>query len=200
MLFGEHIYLYTYIVYTYIYMYIYIYIHIYIIAYIYIYSYIRYIVPTKIAGWHQRGMRRQRLTVAKNIPATKYSSKLSLLVVTSDEEAFWRGWLDELRGLQQWFLTLLVVLNPTGFIYTFIEPFVVAKIKCVSWILFIYFLLLKISYCRSPETDSPNPWGLIEHRLRTTGLLLIQKNKYVSNKIKIRLRNCLWIFQWHKYI
>ena len=35
-------------------------------------------------------------------------------------------------SLHPWFLTLLEVLNPTRSIHAFIEPFVVAKIKCVS--------------------------------------------------------------------
>ena len=65
------------------------------------------------------------------------------------------------------FLTLLEVLNPTSFSHALIEPFVMGKIKCVSG---IFFLLLKISCRRTPETDSPNPWGLIEPRLRIPGL------------------------------
>ena len=69
--------------------------------------------------------------------------------------------------LEQWFLTLLEVLNPSSSIHAFIEPFVVAKIKCVSWIL---FLLFKISCRRTSKTDSSNPWGSIEPRLRTTDL------------------------------
>src|SRR6218665_3551806 len=28
--------------------------------------------------------------------------------------------------------------------------------------------------CRSPEADSPNPWGSVEHRLRTTALAYLQ--------------------------
>ena len=47
--------------------------------------------------------------------------------------------------LIQWLLTLMKVLYPTSSIHEFIEPFVVAKLKCVSWILFILFLLLEIS-------------------------------------------------------
>ena len=62
------------------------------------------------------------------------------------------------------------MLNPTSSILAFIEPFVDAEIKCVSWILFFLLLLLKISCRRTPETDSPNPWGSIEPRLRTTAL------------------------------
>ena len=42
------------------------------------------------------------------------------------------------RSILLWFLTLLEVLNPTSSIHIFIEPFVVAKIKFVSWILFIF--------------------------------------------------------------
>ena len=37
-----------------------------------------------------------------------------------------------IQGLYQWFLTLLEVLNPTCSIHAFLEPFVVAIIKCVS--------------------------------------------------------------------
>ena len=51
-----------------------------------------------------------------------------------------------------------------------IEPFVVGKIKCVTWIVFILSLLLRISYCRTAETHSPNPWGSIEPRIKTTEL------------------------------
>ena len=80
---------------------------------------------------------------------------------------------------------LLEVLNPTSFIHALIEPFVVGKIKCVSGIFFL-ILLLKISCRRKPETDSPNPWGSIEHRLKTTGLneevTSNLKNECVSNK------------------
>ena len=74
----------------------------------------------------------------------------------------------------QWFLTLVEVLNPTSSIHAFIEPFVVAKIKCESWILFFLLLLLKISCRRTPETDSPNTWGSIE-----TSIFIIQFTPYV---------------------
>jgi len=62
--------------------------------------------------------------------------------------------------VHQWFSTSL---NPASSIHAFIEPFVVAKIKSMSWILLL--LLLKISCRRTPETDSPNPWGSIGPRL-----------------------------------
>ena len=42
------------------------------------------------------------------------------------------------KTLVQWFLTLLEVPNPTSSIHAIIGPFVVGKIKCVSWILFFY--------------------------------------------------------------
>ena len=82
----------------------------------------------------------------------------------------WKSGFSLLFHLTQWFLTLLEVLNPTSSMLAFIEPFVVAKIKCVSWILFYLISLLKISYRRTPETDSSNPWRSIEPRLRTTDL------------------------------
>ena len=68
--------------------------------------------------------------------------------------------------LEQWFLTLLEVLNPSSSIHAFIEPFVVGKIKCVLWILFFLLLLRKISCRRIPEIDSPNLLDSIEPRLR----------------------------------
>ena len=36
--------------------------------------------------------------------------------------------------------------------------------------LFILFLVLKIRFCRTPETNLPNPWSAIEPSLRTTAL------------------------------
>ena len=71
---------------------------------------------------------------------------------------------------RQWFFILLEVLNPTSSIHAFIEPFVVAKIKCVSRIFFVLLLLLKISCRQTCETDSPNPWGSIKPRLSTTAV------------------------------
>ena len=63
---------------------------------------------------------------------------------------------------------LLEVLNPTISIHAFIEPFVVAIIKCV--VNSICFYCSKSLNRRTLETDSPKPWGLIEPRLRTTAL------------------------------
>ena len=37
----------------------------------------------------------------------------------------------EARGLDQWFLNLLEVPNPTSSIHAFIEPFIIGNIKCV---------------------------------------------------------------------
>ena len=75
------------------------------------------------------------------------------------------------RVSSQWISTLLEVLNPTSSIYASIEPFVMAKIKCMSWIFHIfYFHCSKSLNLRTPKTDTPNPWGSIEPRLRTTGL------------------------------
>ena len=60
----------------------------------------------------------------------------------------------------------------------------VEKIKFVSWVLFFILLLLKISCRRTPETDSSNHWGSIEHKLRTTDL---HCSKKISNKTGLNL-------------
>ena len=44
--------------------------------------------------------------------------------------------------LDQWFLTVLEVLNPVSFISTFTEPFVIEKIKYDFFKTLIYILLV----------------------------------------------------------
>ena len=50
-----------------------------------------------------------------------------------------------------WFLTLLEVLNPTNSIHALIEPSVVGKIKCVSWIVLWHLHIFYV--CRSIENN-----------------------------------------------
>ena len=68
-----------------------------------------------------------------------------------------------LLRVEQWFLTLFEVLNPTSSIHAFIKPFVVGKIKCVSWVLFFFTFIAQ-------NLLPPNPWSSIEPKLRTTAL------------------------------
>ena len=63
-------------------------------------------------------------------------------------------------------LTLLEVLNPTSSIHAFIKPFVVVALFSNSP---IYRISAQTSGV-TPETDSQNPWGSIEPRLRTTAI------------------------------
>ena len=85
--------------------------------------------------------------------------------------------------LEQCFLTLLKVLNPTSSIHAFIKSFVVGKIKYVSRILFLLLLFLKISCLGTPETDSLIPRGSIEPRLRTTVLQEWNKERKYADQL-----------------
>ena len=66
-------------------------------------------------------------------------------------------------------LSLLGGAEPHKTIHSFIEPFVVGKIKCV-----FFFVSAQIAPCimklthGTPETHSRNPWGSIEPKLGTT--------------------------------
>ena len=74
-----------------------------------------------------------------------------------------------LYNIDQWFLTPQVAYIPT-----FIEPFVVAKIKCVSWILFYLFVLLK-------NLLPLNPWNWLTESLGFDRTQV--KNHWLRNKI-----------------
>ena len=75
----------------------------------------------------------------------------------------------------------------------------------MSWILFILFLLLKIYYYRTPETDSPNPCSSIEPRLNLTSTVYkvhIQPLYYTVNYIILFNweYNFIYVEQFIKYI
>ena len=119
--------------------------------------------------------------------------------------------MSNLHYLEEWFLTLLAVLNPTSSISAFIELFAVAKTKCAMFSLnskYIYIynsvLLHKLAKAEhddinytsgmsqnrpTSEIDSPNPWGLIKPRFRPTYLeqgkrgILLSVQNYVQWKI-----------------
>ena len=61
------------------------------------------------------------------------------------------------KAINQWFLTLLEVMNLTSSVHTFIKPFVVGKTKCVSWFFFFSFIAQNLL--------PPNPWNWLPEPL-----------------------------------